>query len=272
MNDNFDLKKAYHAKQAAYDEMSNAREKVTNLSQTLSEAYSETEKLQAEYDESKAKQDKAWRDYNISQLNLKDQIAAKIEAVKECNALEDKFVLMSRDPDENPGKAEVYADAVKYFYGVAMQKMVERDNLITVKRNVPRPDNHESEQILAKLKLARAAHAEILEEYHSAKNELSVKKRNFKRLNEKYNNLRNGESANNYTNRPEKLDFDESLFVKAGIPEEYWENSSIRKRVDGKIDIYYGGGDASIHGHVIMRGDEVEYARPPRAIASIANF
>ncbi len=37
MNDNFELKKAYHAKQVAYDEMSNAREKLSDLSQALSE-------------------------------------------------------------------------------------------------------------------------------------------------------------------------------------------------------------------------------------------
>ena len=264
MNDNFELKKAYHAKQVAYDEMSNAREKLSDSSQALSDKYAEAEKLQAEYDVSKAKQDKAWQDYNVRQLEIKDKIAGKITAITECNILSDNLKLMSENPEEDPNKAEIYMEGSKFFATFAKQQMVERDNLITAKRHMPRPDNHASEQLLSRLKLVRAEHASILEEYHISKNEFAMKKRNFDRLNEKYNNILNGEFANTYTNRPERLEIDEGLLLNADIPEEHWHNCSIKKRLDGRIDIYYGADEDTSHGHVVMLGDEIEYARLPQ--------
>ena len=266
MNDNFGLKKAYHAKQAAYDEMSNAREKLAELNQSLISAYSEVEKLQADYDVSREQQNEAWQEYNARQLEMKELIADKITAEKESNVLEENFRLMSENAEEEPGKAEIYAEASKCFSGVAKQKVVERDNLITTKRNMPRPSNYASEQILEKLKLARIEHNEILENYHNAKNEFTLKKQNFDRLSEKYNNILNGESANacTCTNRPEKLEIDESLLVKANVPEKYWGNCSMMKRANGIIDIYYGADEKTSHGHIVMLGDEIKYARLPQ--------
>lgn len=270
MCNDFELKKAFHAKQAAYDEMTKAREKMSILQQSMTQKYLETEKLQKEYDESRKKQDDEWQEYNDAQLKLKEQIGQKIVSVKECNVLEENFNLMAENPDEDPAKAEVYREGAELFATMAMQKMVERDNLIALKRSVSRPDNYASRQILATLKLARKEHADILEEYHNAKNEFTIKKQNFDRLNEKYNNLRNSDVGNNdesntYTNRPERLEIDERLLVKAEVPEEYWNNCSIRRRVDGRIDIYYGGDDENSHGHVVIFDDKIEYARLPQA-------
>lgn len=270
MYDDFELKKAFRAKQAAYDEMVAARDKMSALQQTMSQKYLEVEKLQADFDDSRAKQDMAWTDYNNRQLELKDQIGQKITSVKECNALEENFRLMAENPEEDPAKKEVYLEGSKCFSGFAMQKMIERDNLIAMKRAMIRPNNQLSEQILANLKFARKEHADILEEYHNAKNEFTVKKQNFDRLNEKYNKLRNDDdSVSTFSNRPERLEYDESLLVKANIPEEYWGSCTLRKRSDGRIDIYYGGDEENSHGHVVMLGDQIEYARLPQQITPV---
>ncbi|MBQ3441477.1 hypothetical protein IJG27_04215 [Candidatus Saccharibacteria bacterium] len=85
---------------------------------------------------------------------------------------------MSENLEEDLNKAEIYMKGSKFFATFAKQQMVERDNLITAKRHMPRPDNHASEQLLSRLKLVRAEHAYILEEYHISKNEFVMKKRN----------------------------------------------------------------------------------------------
>ncbi len=266
----FDLKKAYHAKQAAYDEMANAREKTQELNSQQAEKWNEAQELQAQYDEAKEAQDSAWQEYNDKQNDFRALIGNQIDAINECNKLE--AVLRERVTD-NPRKAEMYEAGAKYFSSLAKHMVVERDRLISMKRSMLRPDNSRCEQILEKLKYVRAEHKELLENYHHAKNEFNLKQQEFNRLNQKYLALaspdmvlENDENSNNYTSRPKRLEVNESLLLEADIPELFWGDTVAEQRADGMIDIYYARSLGNGHGHVILNPDHsVNYHREPVA-------
>lgn len=263
----FELRKAYHAKQAAYEEMATAREKMQELNQAQTEKWNEAEELQAKYDEAKAKQDEAWTEYNAKQNEYKAQIGAEIEAIKECKELESEF-LKRATKEANAAKKDLYQEAAKFFSKLEKQKVVERDGTISLKRSVIRPDNSASTQILERLKQVRNEHKEILESYHFAKNDFNLKNQEFNRLNQKYQQLSEGkeEEENTYTSIPKMLELNESLLLEAGVPEKFWDDSSAEQRADGTIDIYYGRALGGGHGHIVLSPDhQVQYHRKPTA-------
>ncbi|MBQ8984802.1 hypothetical protein IJ098_03035 [Candidatus Saccharibacteria bacterium] len=263
----FELRKAYHAKQAAYEEMATAREKMQELNQVQTDKWNEAEKLQAKYDEAKAKQDEAWTEYNAKQNEYKAQIGAEIEAINECKALEANFLQRATD-ETHSAIRDIYQEAAKFFSKLEKQKVVERDGTISLKRSAIRPDNSTSAQILERLKQVRNEHKEILESYHFAKNDFNLKNQEFNRLNQKYQMLSEGkeDEENTYTSIPKVLELTESLLLKAGVPEKFWEDSSAEQRADGTIDIYYGRSLGDGHGHVVLGPDyQVQYHRQPIA-------
>ncbi len=266
MNDS-NLQKAYHEKQVAYDEMIASREKMFALKQALMLKNSEAEKLQAEYEDSRAKQDESWKEYNDAQLKLKEQIGDILSSINECNKLAETLSQTAQKPDEKPAVAKVYTDGAKFFASMAKRNIVERDRLLALKRNAPRPDNHQSRQILDALKNVRAEIANVSDDYHGAKNEFTAKRQNFERLNEEFKALRNNANAEIvHTNQPKKLENNEGLLVKFNIPKEYWDSCTMKERTDGRIDIYYGSSDQTYHGHAIISGDQIEYNRLPQTV------
>ena len=263
---NFDLAKASHAKQAAYNEMAKVQEKMSALSTKISERTAEINERQAEFDAVKKQQEEDWNKYNDGQLALKAEIGNKIVSVKECNTLEENFRFKA-ESEEDPNKSEIYILGADFFARLASEKMIERDQLISKKRSMMRPDNTRANQLLEHLKTLRSERDELLSDYHALKSELSIKKANFDRQKSKYEAVKNGTTSEVVHDfRPTPLDNKENerLLVEAGIPSEFRESCSIRKRQDGKIDIYYGGSCRVEHGHVVIEDGNVVYSREPK--------
>ncbi|MBR3324055.1 hypothetical protein IKG24_00755 [Candidatus Saccharibacteria bacterium] len=265
-NDNFDLTKANHAKQAAYGEMVKVQEKMDALSSSINDQTAEINERQLEFNELKKQQQAEWEKYNTAQLALKEEIGGKITAIKECDALEENFRLMSENADEDRNKAEIYASGANFFARLASEKMIERDQLISKKRSMIRPDTDRSARLLEHLKSLRSERNELLNDYHALKNEFSLKKANFDRMKSKYDAIKNGTEENSYDFRPIILDnlTNKRLLVDAGIPSEYHETCKIEQRSDGKIDIYYGGSLEMKHGHIIMENGKNIFSRDPK--------
>ena len=263
IQDNFDLKQAFHAKEAAYEEMAAARDEMLQLRQQQNEKYEELQKLQERYDEEKAKDTEAWERYNSAQLELKSQIGQKIDTINECNLLEAQ---MRQETDAKV--PEVYAAGAKYFATLAKQTMVERDKLISKKRLMARPENT-AVHLLENLKTARREHNDILEEYHQAKNEFNLKKQKFDRLEAKYQAIKNPEAQDNtydYSSRPKQLEVTEELILGAGVPANFMADATAEQRADGTIDIYYARALGDGHGHVVLNPEHVViYHRQPVA-------
>lgn len=266
-NYNFELVKAAHAKQAAYNEMAKVQSEMSALSKEISDRTAEIDERQTELNELKSQTDKEWKSYNDYQLSLKAKIGDVITSIKECNALSENFKLMSEDKSEEQAKASIYAEGADFFSRLASQKMIERDQLITKKRSAIRPDNNgRAAQLIENLKRLRKERASRLNDYHALKSELSLKKTNFDRLNNHYNAIKNGiEEESDYTFRPITLDnsLNKRLLLDANIPEEYHKTCTIKQRSDGKIDIYYGGSLEMEHGHTILENSKVVFSRKP---------
>ncbi len=259
----FEVKRAYHAKQSAYKEMAEARDKMNGLHAELTKKYAECEDLQNEYNQAKADVDAAWEQYNADMLAMKEKIGEKITSVSECNKLEENMQLMAENKEEIPAKAEVYEEARQFFAKLAAQKLVERDELIAKKRALERPDDTQRNRMLARLKQLRTEHSEILEKYHNAKNDYSLKRQVFEQEKAKYDRSR-GMEVEAKSSRPVELGYNEGLLMKSSIPEKYWSNCRIEQRADGKIDFYYGADVNVKHGHVVMASDgSIEHRRPP---------
>lgn len=269
MCDSFELQKAKHAKQAAYDEMAEVERKMSVLLAEVSEKTNEIDQHQNELDKLNEQRNKEWSDYNQAQLAIKSRIGDVITSIKECDALKKKFELMANDESEAASKAIIYAKGAEFFSRLASEKTVEKDQLITKKRAMMRPDRSTKAcQLVEALKKLRQDRGDRLNDYHALKNELSLKKANFDRLNSKYLALKNGSSDENTISfRPIILKNDENkgLLLNAGIPEKFHETCTIKKRSDGRIDIYYGEDSETKHGHVIIENDCIVYSREPEA-------
>lgn len=260
--DNFLSKKAYHAMLAARDEMLKAEKKKSLKNDIAAKKYQIVDELQKSYDEAGERKDEKWKEYNNEQLKCKEEIHEIIVTISVCNENEDSLRIKAADPSTDPSSARVYLEGAEFYKSLAKKLMVERDEAIAKKRAMPRPDNHECEQILENLKAARADHAEALEEYHSAKNEFTLRKMDFDRLKKKYDAIRyGGQDDSTCTNRPKRLENDERLLMEANIPEDDWSICAMYERADGRVDIYIG--DGADHGHVVMHNGQVEYSRLP---------
>ncbi len=270
MCDSFELQKVKHAKQAAYDEMAEVERKMSALLREVSEKTNEIDQHQSELDKLNEQKDNEWSDFSQAQLAIKSQIGDVFTSIDECNALKKKFELMANDESEVPGKAIVYAKGAEFFSRLASEKTIEKDQLITKKRAMMRPDHYSAKihQLVEALKKLRQDRGDRLNDYHALKNELNLKKANFDRLNSKYLALKNGSSdGKTISFRPIKLKNDENkgLLLNAGIPEEFHETCTIKKRSDGIIDIYYGEDSETKHGHVIIKNGCIVYSRKPEA-------
>lgn len=269
MDDNFIVRKAYHEKQAAYNEMKDSQAKMLELQTQQAELFYHINDVQAQYDDAKAKQDASWKAYNTEILGIKAEIGKKITSGKEAAKLEEELRQKSENPDEDPAKALIYAKGADFFGKLNLENMTERDALISKKRTMIRPDNSMTYKILTSLKNLRKEHGELLEKYHTAKNDYSLKKTNFDRLEARYLKIKQGDEPSNddssMSSRPQKI-HDERLLVQAEVPEKYWDSCSMRQRADGKIDIYYGENEATDHGHIVLSGDTIEYARRPKEL------
>lgn len=265
-NDNFDLTKANHAKQAAYGEMVKVQEKMDALSSSINDQTAEINERQLEFNELKKQQQAEWDKYNTAQLTLKEEIGGKITAIKECDVLEENLRLMSENTNEDRNKAEIYALGANFFARLASEKMIERDQLISKKRSMIRPDTDRSTRLLEHLKSLRSERNELLSDYHALKNEFSLKRANFDRMKSKYDAIKNGTEENSYDFRPITLDnlTNKGLLVDAGVPSEYHETCTIKQRSDGKIDIYYGGSLEMEHGHIIIEEGKTIFSRDPK--------
>lgn len=266
--EDFDLAKARHAKQAAYNEMTQAQEKMNARSLLVDDHYTEINRRQAEYDRLKKQNDEEWEKYNEAQMLLKTKIGDKIAGIKESNRLEEQFMALVNNESDDSGKKEIYLKGADFFDRLAAEKMIERDQLITKKRMMIRPDTARATNVLENLKKLRKEHGELLEDFHAAKNDFNAKKANFDRIKEKYEAIKNGKddsTESSFSFRPKKLDNSscERLLVEVEMPEKYRESCSISQRVDGKIDIYYGGSEEMTHGHIVIEDGEVTYRREP---------
>lgn len=265
MDDNFELRKAFHEVQVAQNEMEDSRIKMLKLQTEQNESYHRINEMQEQYSSAKEEQDAAWEQYKTQGQELYRLIGESITSGKEAAKLEESMKLMASDPDEEYAKTIIYLKGAEFFGRLNLENMTERDRLISKKRNLVRPDNSKCEKMLAFLKKARTEHAEILERYHAAKNDYSLKKANYDRLNAKYLGIKH---PNTYedgpTSRPVKI-YDENLLKKAGVPNDEWDKCDMERRADGKVDIYYGMTDTMTHGHIVMNGETVEYAREPAA-------
>ena len=289
INDNFEAKQAYHAKQVAYEKMTESREAALDLRRQQDEKYQEIADLQAEYDRVCKAIDEEWAAYNAKQLDFKNRIAAVISQVEKCNELEAEMLAKSKTLQTTASEphtksqsfqnsasemntssdSEIYLAAAKFFSSLAKEKVVERDKLIAKKRAVTRPDNSVRDNLLWQLKHARSEHAELLEEYHHAKNEFNLDKVKFDRLNEKYKSLSDPNNTGELltaTSRPKKLEIDEKLLIENGIADKYLHDYVAERRIDGIIDIYYARTLGDGHGHLVLNPDlTVNYHRKPVA-------
>lgn len=271
---NFDLAKAGHEKQAAYEAMSQVETKMRELSTKITKKSTEIDKRQAEYDEQQREDKAKWDAYNSAQVAKKAEIGAKIVSIKKCNALEQNLRLMSENPDEDESKKEVYLAGAAFYRKLASEKMVERDHLIQEKRNMIRPDPTRSRDLLENLKQLRKERKDLQEDYRATKSEYSLKRTNFDRMKEKYHAVMNGtKETNEFSFIPKTLDNEKNrrLLMDAGIPEEFHDSCTIKQRANNTIDIYYGGDNLDIeHGHIVIENGEVSFAREPAA-KNIAN-
>ena len=252
----FEARRLFHRQQVAIGEVAMASAKFNKQGAILSSKWRDVGHLQAEYDDAVKSDKEAWDAYNAIQLEYKDIIAIKIREISECNIEEERFRKAAK---AHPDIKDLYMEAAEFFARLAREKLVERDDLIEDKRQVPRPVNR-APQILERLKMARLEHKEMREKYHELKNEFNIKKQHLENVRERYKSLVTGQdpvSNSNYTSCPKRLVVDEKLLEDAGVPKDFWDDVDVKQRADGIIDIYYAISSGEKHGHVILDASHV---------------
>lgn len=273
----FDTKRAYHAMQAAQQNMQDSEKKMLDAKHKMAEIYNEIGDLQAQHDKLKDSKDTEWEIFSEEIAKMKVKIGEKIEAVKACNTQEENFRKMAHEAEEadNAELKAVYDEATRFFSKLASQKMLERDDLIAKKRKAVSPDMSMLKEMREKLKVLRTEQTEIVEQYHEAKNEFSLKKTSYDRMKAKYENMKNSDTkqdVSDFSSRPKTMELDENLLKLAEIPKTDWDSCTMERRADGKVDIYYGGRKGVRHGHVVVTGNTVEFSRKPEKTPIIINI
>lgn len=263
----FDLKRAYHAMQVARQNMLDAQQKMQDGQRRATEIYNEIGDMQAQHDKLKEAKDSEWDIFSEEITKAKAKIGNKIEAINTCNAQEESFKKLAAETDHAETKA-VYDEAARFFSKLAAEKMLERDDLIAKKRQMVSPDMSMLKEMREKLKNLRSEQNDILEAYHEAKNEFSLKKASYDRAVLKYEGAKSPDTkqdVDGFSSRPKAMELDKGLLKLAEVPEENWNSSKMERRADGKVDIYYGGERGIRHGHAVVANDNtVEYSRKPR--------
>ena len=274
VDNSFDSKRAYHAMQAAQQNMQEAQVAMNDAKRKSDEIYREIGELQAQHDKLKDSKDTEWEIFSERIVKAKSKIGDIIEAINACNAQEENFKKLSEQTKHIETKA-IYEEATRFFSKLASAKMLERDDLIVKKRNMQSPDMTMLMEMRKKLKQLRTEQEDIVEAYHMAKNEFSLKKAAYDRAKAKYESTKNPEAkqdVSNFSSRPKTMDLDESLLKLAGIPEQEWNSCTMERRADGKVDIYYGGKKGVRHGHVVVTGNTVEFSRKPEKTPIVINI
>lgn len=266
--ESFESKKAYHAMQAAFHEMTDSQQKRNSAQKKALDIYNEIGSMQAQLDKAQAELSAEWDEFNNKLNSFSEQIRLKIEAINLCNTEEEFFKTKAEDCSEEEQRT-VYAEATRFFSKLASQKMLERDDLITKKRQLIAPDNSRVKEMIEKLKMLRSEQEDIVEFYHEAKNAFNLKKSSYDRLKAKYDSLKNSDSSQDvgtFSSRPRTMELDEDLLRLAKIPEEYWDDCKMSRRADGIVDIYYGGKEGVHHGHAVVDGESLKFNRKPKII------
>ena len=267
IDNSFDSKRAYHAMQVARQNMLDAQQKMQEMQRKAAEIYNEIGDLQAQHDKLKEAKDVEWEKFAEELAKAKAKISDKIDAINACNAQEESFRKLETETEHTETKA-VYNEAARFFSKLVAEKMLERDDLIMKKRQMPSPDTSMLKEMREKLKNLRMEQEDILETYNETKNEFGLKKTSYDRALAKYESTKNPgakQDVNDFSSRPKVMEHDEDLLKLADVPEKDWESSTMERRVDGKVDIYYGGGNGTRHGHaVVNKNKTVEYSRKPR--------
>ncbi|MBQ3271090.1 hypothetical protein IJH10_00595 [Candidatus Saccharibacteria bacterium] len=268
----FDLKRAYHAMQVARQNMLDAQQKMQDGQRRAAEIYNEIGDMQAQHDKLKEAKDSEWDTFSEEITKAKAKIGDIIEAINACNTQEESFKRLETETEHVETKA-IYDKAARFFSKLAAEKMLERDDLIAKKRQMVSPDMSMLKEMREKLKNLRAEQDDILEAYHEAKNEFNLKKASYDRARAKYEGAKNPDTkqdVDDFSSRPKAMELDKDLLKLAEVPEENWDSSKMERRVDGKVDIYYGGKSGVRHGHaVIAKNNTVEYSRKPRKTPTI---
>ncbi len=266
-NDDFNSKRAFHAMQAARQTMQESQEKMQNLQHKASDIYHEIGDLQAQHDKLKESKNLEWEDFSKRLAEMTKKVGEKIDAVNTCNEQEEQFRKMAKETDSEERRL-VYEESARFFSKLASQKMLERDDLIAKKRQISSPDMSVLKEMREKLKNLRDEQQEILESYHEAKSDFSLKKTSFDRMKAKYESAKTPEQnqdASAFSSRPKAMELDPNLLELADVPKKDWDNCEMERRVDGKVDVFYGGEETVRHGHVVIdKNNRVEYARKPK--------
>lgn len=271
--ESFESKRAFHAMQAAQKVMQESQDRMMTAQHKTTEIYHEIGDLQADFDKAKLAKDAEWAEFTEKLESAKLQIGEKINAITICNQKEEEFKKLSEDKELPEEHRAIYAEGMRFFSKLASQKMLERDDLITKKRQMVAPDMSKLTEMKERLKSLRKEQEEILEQYHEAKSDFGLRKASFDRAKAKYDALKNPDSNQDisaFSSRPQRMELDKSLLTLAKIPKEYWTNCTMERRADGKVDIYYGGAEGIRHGHAIIAGDSVEFSRKPEKVSKNA--
>lgn len=267
---NFDSKRAYHAMQAAQQLMQESNAAMVAARHKSNQIYQEIGDLQSQCNKLQSLKNEEWKLFSVEFEKAKAAIGEKIDAINVCNVQEESFKALAREEQSKERKA-VYEETARFFSKLSSQKMLERDDLIAKKRQMVRPDMSVLDDMRKRLENLRMEQEEIVEAYHEAKNDFSLKKAKFDRVKANYESTKNPEGAqstNTFSSRPKVMEPDKSLLESAKIPEEDWDNCTVKRRADGKIDIYYGGKKNIRHGHTIVTRNTVEYARKPEKVST----
>ena len=264
----FDSKRAYHAMQAAQQIMQESNEKMLAARRKSEQIYHEIGDLQNQCNRLQASKNEEWKVFSTEFNKIKALVGEKIDAVAACYEQEESFRALAKE-EKSKERQSIYEETAKFFSKLSSQKMLERDDLIVKKRQMVRPDMTMLEEMRKRLENLREEQNDIVEAYHQAKSDFSLKKAAFDRAKSKYENTKNPEQKQDVdanSSRPKTMELDESLLKLAGVPEEDWESCTMERRADGKVDIYYGGGKNARHGHAIVAGNVIEYSRKPKKV------
>ena len=256
----FEQAEAYRRKQNAYESVNECAAEYQELKTKVEAARSEVDKLQADFETAANGCDLAYKEYNEEKASYEAKIGDLISVISETSDLEERFHSLASSSASEP-MAELYNNVADFLLKERARYREAQQRLLEEKRNLSRPDTKIRNAILEALKTARNNLSKLSEEYRAVREELVERRELFRLAREDYDRIRDkigyvsGQEENNL-NRP-------TILKAANVPTEFWDDSKIRQRSDGRIDIYYGGSDCA-HGHVVLNGDNVEYVRSPK--------
>lgn len=253
---------AYEEKQAAYQAMDAARKEMNALNNSMHEMYLEIGQLQADFDVIGKTADDMWDNF-MSTLNDYDKRISDMGcAVQEAKDLSEKFEFIAQK-EESQGKKSLYESASEFFREKSIELKADRATLIEEKKAVQKPDTSARDDLRNTLKEKRAEHKRLKDCYADVKENFFKKKELFRIAQDKYYKLKEEEDfiPDDGVDDNERRN---KILKAANIAEQYWPEAVIRE--DNEIiHIYYGGDESYAHGHVVLKGNDIDFVRKPRA-------